>query len=97
MFRMNFKHNKKLSIYARGKDNSYILVNIINKIYKTDPDLWHDCLVDIASVTKHVLHDIISNQLTFIIQYIYIDFHKLKDMNNDKEGMKTGLSVKINF
>ena len=97
MFRMNFKHNKKLSIYARGKDNSYILVNIINKIYKTDPDLWHDCLVDIASVTKHALHDIISNQLTFIIQYIYIDFHKLKDMSNDKEGMKTGLSVKNKF
>ena len=97
MFRMNFKHNKKVSIYARGKDNSFILVNIINKIYKADPDLWHDCLVDIASITKHVLHDIISNQLTFLMQYIYIDFHKLKDLNDDREGLNTGLSVKNKF
>ena len=97
MFRMNFKHNKKLSIYARGKDNSFILVNIINKIYKADPDLWHDCLVDIASVTKHVLHDIISSQLTFLIQYIYIDFHKLKDLSDDREALSTGLSVRNKF
>ena len=97
MFRMNFKHNKKVSTYARGKDNSYILVNIINKIYKIDPDLWHDCLVDISSVTKHVLHDIISSQLTFIIQHIYIDFHKLKNMNDDREGLSTNLSAKNKF
>ena len=97
MFRMNFKHNKKLSIYARGKDNSFILVNIINKIYKADPDLWHDCLVDISSVTKHVLHDVISSQLTFLIQHIYIDFHKLKDYGDDREGFKTGLSVRNKF
>ena len=97
MFRMNFKHNKKVSIYARGKDNSYILVNIINKIYKADPDLWHDCLVDISSVTKRVLHDIISSQLTFIIQHIYIDFHKLKNMNDDREGLSTNLSVRNKF
>ena len=97
MFRMNFKHNKKVSIYARGKDNSYILVNIINKIYKADPDLWHDCLVDIASVTKHVLHDIISSQLTFVMQYIYIDFHKLKDFGDDREGFNTGLSARNKF
>ena len=97
MFRMNFKHNKKVSIYARGKDNSFILVNIINKIYKMDPDLWHDCLVDIASVTKQVLHDIISDQLTFLMQHIYIDFHKLKDLSDDREGLKTELSVKNKF
>ena len=97
MFRINFKYNKKVSIYARGKDNSFILVNIINKIYKTDPDLWHDCLVDISSVTKHVLHDVISTQLTFLIQYIYIDFHKLKNLNENKEGMNTRLSAKNKF
>ena len=97
MFRMNFKHNKKLSIYARGKDNSYILVNIINKIYKTDPDLWHDCLVDISSMTKHILYDIISNQLTFLIQHIYIDFHKLKNLSDNREGLNTSLSAKNKF
>ena len=97
MFRMNFKHNKKLSIYARGKDNSYILVNIINKIYKADPDLWHDCLVDISSITKHVLHDVISSQLTFVIQHIYIDFHKLKNMSDNREGLNTNLSAKNKF
>ena len=97
MMRMNFKHNKKLSIYARGKDNSYILVNIINKIYKTDPDLWHDCLVDISSMTKHVLYDIISNQLTFLIQHIYIDFHKLKNLSDNREGLNTSLSAKNKF
>ena len=97
MFRMNFKHNKKLSIYARGKDNSFILVNIINKIYKTDPDLWHDCLVDISSMTKHILYDIISNQLTFLIQHIYIDFHKLKNLSDNREGLNTSLSAKNKF
>ena len=97
MARINFKHNRKISIYARGKDNSFILVNIINKMYKIDPDLWHDCLVDITPVTKQVLHDIISAQLTFLIQHIYIDFHKLKDFNEDREGLNTGLSVKNKF
>ena len=97
MFRMNFKHNKKLSIYARGKDNSYILVNIINKIYKTDPDLWHDCLVDISSMTKHILYDIISSQLTFLIQHIYIDFHKLKNLSDNREGLNTSLSARNKF
>ena len=70
---------------------------LINKIYKTDPDLWHDCLVDISSVTKHVLHDVISTQLTFLIQYIYIDFHKLKNINENKEGMNTRLSARNKF
>ena len=97
MYRMNFKHNKKLSTYARGKEDSFILVSIINKIYKADPDLWHNCLVDISSVTKQVLKDVISDQLTFLIQHIYIDFHKLKDLNDDREGINSELSAKNKF
>ena len=97
MYRMNFKHNKKLSTYARGKEDSFILISIINKIYKADPDLWHNCLVDISNVTKQVLKDVISNQLTFLIQHIYIDFHKLKDLNDDREGIKSELSAKNKF
>ncbi len=97
MYRMNFKHNKKISIYARGKEDSFILISIINKIYKADPDLWHDCLVDISSVTRQVLRDVISNQLTFLIQHIYIDFHKLKDLSEDREGINTELSAKNKF
>ena len=97
MYRMNFKHNKKLSTYARGKEDSFILISIINKIYKADPDLWHNCLVDIASVTKQVLKDVISDQLTFLIQHIYIDFHKLKDLSDNREGLNTELSAKNKF
>ena len=97
MYRMNFKHNKKLSTYPRGKDDSFILISIINKIYKADPDLWHDCLVDIAQVTKQVLHDIITSQLTFLIQYIYIDYHKLKDLNDNREGLNSEISAKNKF
>ena len=97
MYRMNFKHNKKLSAYARGKEDSFILINIINKIYKLDPDLWHDCLVDIASVTKQVLKDVVADQLTFLIQHIYIDYHKLKDLGDNREGINTELSAKNKF
>ena len=97
MYRMNFKHNKKVSTYARGKEDSFILISIINKIYKADPDLWHDCLVDISSVTKQVLKDIISDQLTFLIQHIYIDYHKLKDLDKNREGINSELSVKNKF
>ena len=97
MYRMNFKHNKKVSAYARGKEDSFILVSIINKIYKADPDLWHDCLVDIASVTKQILRDVISDQLTFLIQHIYIDYHKLKDLSDDREGLNSELSAKNKF
>ena len=97
MYRMNFKHNKKLSTYARGKEDSFILISIINKIYKADPDLWHDCLVDISSVTKQVLKDAICDQLPFLIQHIYIDYHKLKDLSNNREGINSELSVKNKF
>ena len=97
MYRMNFKHNKKISTYARGKEDSFILISILNKIYKVDPDLWHNCLVDISSVTKQVLRDVISDQLAFIIQHIYIDFHKLKDISNNREGINSDLCVKNKF
>ena len=97
MYRMNFKHNKKTSTYARGKDDSFILISIINKIYKADPDLWHNCLVDISQVTKQVLRDIITDQLTFLIQHIYIDYHKLKDLSDNREGINTELSSKNKF
>ena len=97
MLRLNFKQNKKVSIYPRGKEESLILVSIINKIYKADPDLWHNCLVDIATVTKQVLRDIIYSQLTFLIQYIYIDYHKLKDIENNREGLTSELSAMNKF
>ena len=97
MFRMNFKNNEKKKIYPRGFDDSFILMNIINRIYKADPDLWHDCLVDISQVTKRVLHDIITSQLTFLIQFIYIDYHKLKDFNDNREGFGTEISAKNKF
>ena len=49
------------------------------------------------ATTKHILYDIISNQLTFLIQHIYIDFHKLKNLSDNREGLNTSLSAKNKF
>ena len=83
LFRIDFKKGEK-EVYNGGKENYYELTNCINKIYKADPDFWHDIIVDIAYHTKQILRDIIKGQLTFLIQFIYIDFHKLsvEKLNN---------------
>ena len=84
LFRIDFKKGEK-EVYNGGKENYYELTNCINKIYKADPDFWHNIIVDIAFHTKQILREIIKGQLTFLIQFIYIDFHKLSvEKYNDK-------------
>ena len=93
VFRINLRRNKQISQYARGKEESFMIIDIINKIYKADPDLWHSTLVSISGKTKQILKDIISEYLTFTIQYIYIDFHKFPNftLNNNESSDLTSI------
>ena len=86
LFRLNYLKDKK-NIYPIGKDDLYILTNCINKIYKADPDLWHDVIVEICFHTKLILKGIIKEQLPYLIQLIYIDFHKLSKETFNKENL----------
>ena len=69
LFRIDFKKGEK-EVYNGGKENYYELTNCINKIYKADPDFWHDIIVDIEYHTKPILLDIIKRHLTFLNQFI---------------------------
>ena len=87
LFRVDFS-KKEDELYPSNKTNLYTLVNCINKVYKADPDLWHDVIADISFHTKAIMDDIIKYQLTFLFQFIYIDFHRLdkKDTTNQKDS-----------
>ena len=82
LYRINFA-KKSDSKYSQIQSETYTLVNCINKVYKADPDLWHEIIADTASQTKLILKDIIENQLTFLIQLVYIDYHKLNPKANE--------------
>ena len=51
LYRINFA-KKSDSKYSQIQSETYTLVNCINKVYKADPDLWHEIIADTASQTQ---------------------------------------------
>ena len=80
LFRVDFS-KKDSDQFPTNKSNYYTLVNCINKIFKADPDLWHDVMADISFHTKKIIEDIIKYQFTYLFQYISIELKRKKKKN----------------
>ena len=96
LFRIDFS-KKDGDVYATNKSSLYNLMDCINKVFIADPDLWHTVIADISFCTKIILEDIIKYQLTYLMQFIYIDFHKLdrnmSNQNKDPDAMVFFMSL----
>ena len=72
--------NKSLSLYD---ENDTILINIINTLFITDPELFQNLIQNNASMVKNCIFHYIQKQTFFLSQLSIIEFSRLDlDKNN---------------
>lgn len=63
-----------ISLYSENNSN---LLETINKLFKANPDLWQSILTESCFIMKGRIIGIIRHELTYLIQFIFVKFHKL--------------------
>lgn len=71
-----FELHKEDSFSYYNWDN-YTLLHVVNKLFKSDPNTWQSIVVDTAPITKLRIDSVITKQITFLFQFIFIEFHRL--------------------
>ena len=67
-------YNPYLSPYLEEKS---IYFEIIDKCFKTNPNMWQDIFVDLGTYGRDLIYNIIMRQLPFLLQFIFIEFNKI--------------------
>ena len=67
-------YNPYLSPYLEEKS---IYFEIIDKCFKTNPNMWQDIFVDLGTYGRDLIFIIIMKQLPFLLQFIFIEFNKI--------------------
>jgi len=73
--------NIKQGLNPINEENQFILESI-NKVFKVDPHLWQDIMIEKIQDSKILISNIIEKQLPFLLQCILIEFNKLDKNKN---------------
>ena len=73
------KTQDTLSLYNE-KNTKHL--NSIIKLFKTDPTTWQNIIVDSVGTSKFFFTSLISSQLAFLLQFIFIEFNRLDTKNS---------------
>ncbi len=63
-------------------ENKTFTIESIIKLFKTNPGFWQSIIVDESQNTKDLFNILITKQLPFLIQFVFIEFNRI-DCNNE--------------
>lgn len=72
----------KYSITIFNEDNTMVL-ETVNILFKVNPDFWQSILTCTSSWMKKQIFSLIRSHITYLFQFIFIDFHKLTIIPNN--------------